>query len=84
MNLTDVAIDIAIVSVLLLFGFVIREKIPFFRKYFIPASLVAGILGLLLGPQVLGSVSPVHITYSKSISQWVNFALSSRFPFAYS
>lgn len=74
MNLTDVAIDIAIVSVLLLFGFVIREKIPFFRKYFIPASLVAGILGLLLGPQVLGSVSPVHITYSKSISQWVNFA----------
>ena len=45
----------------------------FLQKYFIPTSLIAGILGLLLGPQVLGQVSPVCIQFSDSISQWVNF-----------
>lgn len=74
MTLTDVAIDFGTISFLLLVGFVLREKIAFFRKYFIPASLIAGILGLLLGPQVLGSVSPVHIQFSKGIGQWINFA----------
>lgn len=74
MNLTDVAIDIGTVSVLLLAGFAIREKLAFFRKYFIPASLIAGMLGLLLGPQVLGQVSPIHISFSKGIGQWINFA----------
>lgn len=74
MSLTDVAIDIATVSFLLLVGFALRVKIAFFRKYFIPASLIAGILGLLLGPQVLGQVSPVCLHYSKGIGQWINFA----------
>jgi glutamate:Na+ symporter, ESS family len=74
MNLTDVAIDIATVSFLLFLGFALRVKIAFFRRYFIPASLIAGILGLLLGPQVLGEVSPVCLHYSKGIGQWINFA----------
>lgn len=73
MNLTDVALDIAAISVLLLISFWLREKISFFRKYFIPVSLIAGILGLILGPQILGNVSPVYIHYSKSIPQWTNF-----------
>jgi ESS family glutamate:Na+ symporter len=74
MTLTTVAIDIGTISILLALGFLLREKISFFRRYFIPASLIAGILGLLLGPQVLGSVSPIHFTYSKYIGQWINFA----------
>lgn len=73
LNLTSVALDIAAVSILLLIAFYIREKFIFFRKYFIPVSLIAGLLGLLLGPQVLGAVSPIHFTYSKSITQWTNF-----------
>jgi ESS family glutamate:Na+ symporter len=74
MTLTEVAIDIATVSFLLCLGFALRVKIAFFRRYFIPASLIAGILGLLLGPQVLGEVSPVCLHYSKGIGQWINFA----------
>lgn len=73
MKLTDVLIDISAISTLLLLGFIIRQKVSFLQKYFIPTSLIAGLLGLLLGPQVLGQVSPIHLTFSDSISPWVNF-----------
>ena len=73
MSLTDFLLDFSTISVLLLLAFLIRRKISFLQKYFIPTSLIAGILGLLLGPQVLGQVSPVCIQFSDSISQWVNF-----------
>lgn len=73
MTLTTVLIDISAVSVLLLIAFLIRQKIPFFYKYYIPTSLIAGILGLLLGPQVLGQFSPVYLQFSEWISQWTNF-----------
>lgn len=72
MSLTDFLLDFSTISVLLLLAFLIRRKISFLQKYFIPTSLIAGILGLLLGPQVLGQVSPVCIQFSDSISQWVD------------
>ena len=46
MTLTTVLIDISAISVLLLLAFLIRQKIPFFYKSYIPTSLIAGILGL--------------------------------------
>ncbi|MFR8015950.1 MAG: hypothetical protein ACLU48_04940 [Clostridiaceae bacterium] len=73
MTLTTVLIDISTISTLLFVGFLIRQKIPFFYKYYIPTSLIAGILGLLLGPQVLGQFSPIHLHFSQWISQWTNF-----------
>ena len=75
MTLTTVLIDISAVSVLLFLAFLIRQKIPFFYKYYIPTSLIAGILGLLLGPQVLGQFSPVHLQFSEWISQGPTFCL---------
>lgn len=33
-----------------------RAKIPFFQKYFMPASMIAGFLGLILGPGVLNII----------------------------
>lgn len=44
---------ISVIGVLLVISTIIRLKIFFFRKAFIPASLIAGILGLMLGPYVL-------------------------------
>lgn len=46
-------IDIGIVSGLLLIGVILRVKIPFLQRLFIPASIIAGLLGLLLGPSGL-------------------------------
>lgn len=73
MTLNDVLIDISSVSVLLFLAFLIRRYIPFFQKYYIPTALIAGILGLLLGPQVLGQFSPVCLAFHDGISQWTNF-----------
>lgn len=73
MTFDNIIQDIAAISTLLFVSFFIREKVSFFRKYFIPVSLIAGILGLLLGPQVLGSVSPIYIHFSDSMLQWTNF-----------
>lgn len=73
MTFDNIIQDIAAISALLFVSFLIREKVSFFRKCFIPVSLIAGILGLILGPQVLGSVSPVYIHYSDGIPQWTNF-----------
>lgn len=43
---------VAIIGVLLLVATLLRLKIPFLRKAFIPASLLAGVIGLLLGPHI--------------------------------
>jgi ESS family glutamate:Na+ symporter len=52
---------IAILGVLLLVATWIRLKIPFLKKYHIPAALIAGLIGLLLGPHFL-KVIPKEVT----------------------
>ena len=47
-------VDMGIVAALLLVGKLIRVKIKGVQKMFIPPSLIAGFLGLLLGPEGLG------------------------------
>lgn len=56
---------VSIVGVLLVVATILRVKVPFFRKAFIPASLIAGLLGLLLSPNFL-NVIPKDIITSMS------------------
>lgn len=49
----DVVYDFALMSALLLVGTIIRSKVRFFQRLYIPASLIAGFLGLFLGKQFL-------------------------------
>lgn len=46
----DVLTDFAIISGLLLVGVLIRAKVKFIQKTFMPASIIAGLLGLIFGP----------------------------------
>jgi len=39
---------------LLLAGMFLRAKVPLFRKFLVPASVIGGFLGLILGPEILG------------------------------
>src|SRR5699024_525029 len=50
----------ACLGILLLIGVIIRIKIKAFKKFVIPASLIAGIIGLILGPDVIGLI-PVEM-----------------------
>lgn len=46
-------IDFAFMSLLLVIAQFLRAKIKFLQNFYIPASVLAGIMGLILGPQVL-------------------------------
>jgi len=46
--------DIGLISLLLLAGTIIRAKVGFVQRMFLPASIIAGLLALLLGPNGLG------------------------------
>ncbi len=47
-------VDLGLISMLLLVGKICRAKIKIIQKLFIPPSLIAGVLGLTLGPNGLG------------------------------
>lgn len=49
-DIWDVLTDFALISGLLLLGVVIRAKVKLIQKTFMPASIIAGLLGLIFGP----------------------------------
>ena len=57
MTFTDLFYGLTELRVLLIVGMIIRNKIKIFAKAYIPASVIGGVLGLILGPQVLGLIT---------------------------
>lgn len=49
-------IDIGWISVLMVVGNFLRRTVPLFQRLLLPAPITAGLLGMLLGPQVLGLI----------------------------
>ncbi|WP_340105140.1 hypothetical protein [Rhodohalobacter sp. 8-1] len=49
-------LDFAWLGALLLAGFFVRFKVQFFQRYLIPANLLAGILGLMIGMNGFGFI----------------------------
>lgn len=47
-------VDLGLMAMLLLVGQILRAKVKLIQKLFIPPSLIAGLLGLALGPNGLG------------------------------
>ncbi len=47
-----------LIGLLLLAGRFVRQKLQILRSLYLPSSVVAGVLALLLGPQVLGAIAP--------------------------
>lgn len=60
-------VDFGLISVLLMLGKLVRAKVRFIQRLFLPPSLLAGFAALLLGPEVAGwlPISPKDCgTYS--------------------
>lgn len=53
MSLWDVLIDAGLMGLLLLVGQFLRAKVKLFQNLLMPASLIGGFIGLILGPGVL-------------------------------
>ena len=56
MSVTDFLMDFAFASLFILLGQLIRAKVRFIQRFFIPSSMIAGFLGLIAGDQVLNVV----------------------------
>src|SRR5690625_6912826 len=48
--------DLGFIAILLVIGTVLRAKVTFIQKLFLPASIIAGLLGLILGPNGVGFI----------------------------
>jgi ESS family glutamate:Na+ symporter len=68
--LVELMIDVGWLSVLLLVGKLLRAKIVMFQKLFLPASIIAGFIGLLLGPYLLGSALNFEIIPQSTLTTW--------------
>ncbi|NMG59233.1 sodium:glutamate symporter [Geitlerinema sp. P-1104] len=55
-QLSDAFFAFVLAAILLLLGRLIRQNLRILRQLYIPSSIVAGLLALILGPQVLGQV----------------------------
>ena len=55
-NLKDVFFALVIIGLLILIGRLIQQKLVWLQKLYLPESVIAGFIALLLGPQVLGAI----------------------------
>lgn len=57
-------------SFLLILGTVIRGRVKIFQNLFIPASVIGGFIGLIIGPEILGQyISIIPSIWSKEIGK---------------
>jgi len=56
LTIERVLLDLAFLGVLLVAGTFLRVKVRFLQRFLIPASVAAGVIGLILGPEVLGLI----------------------------
>jgi len=68
-QLTTLMIHLGWLSILLLVGKLIRARIRVLQRLFLPASIIAGFLGLLLGPYILGGAG-VQLIPDEMLGTW--------------
>ena len=69
--MTDLMVDMGWISILMLVGSLARRYIGWFRALLIPAPITAGMLGLLLGPNVLDI-----IPFSEQLNGYTTLAIA--------
>ncbi|MBR1893129.1 MAG: sodium:glutamate symporter [Lachnospiraceae bacterium] len=76
MTIASLKADFLLMSVFLLIGFFVRARFKIFRRLFIPASLIGGVLLLIIGQQGFGLVT-VPDSYSGFSSGLIDIILAS-------
>ncbi len=67
-SLDSLLFSLSLLGLLIFIGTILRIKVGIFKKLFIPASLIAGALGLILGQYGLGLL-PKEITATWGLCQ---------------
>lgn len=63
--------SIILLLIILLVARFIKRRTVLFQKLFIPSSLIAGVIGLLLGPQLLGYLEPEVTKYWETFPKYL-------------
>lgn len=67
MSINDFFLSVLLIAGLMVLGKWIRKSIGILRKLFLPSSIVAGALALMLGPQVLGRFFDASSSWSNGL-----------------
>ena len=70
--LVELMIDAGWLAVLLLIGKLLRARLVFIQKLFLPASIIGGFIGLALGPYVLGKTG-IQVLPQEMLDTWSAF-----------
>ena len=57
MSAEQIGLSILFLGVALIAGKMVRVYVPVFSKYFLPSSIIGGLLVLVIGPEILGALS---------------------------
>ena len=55
-TLDSTVMYLAVLGILLMIASVLRLKVRFFKMFYMPAALIAGVIGLILGPNFIGLI----------------------------
>ena len=64
----EMLIGTGVVGAFLLLGAFLRAKVPLFRRWLLPASVIGGAIGLFLGPGIWGAGAPLPYP-----ADWISF-----------
>ena len=91
-TLQDAFYAFVIIALLILIGRFVRQKVPLFQTLYIPSSIVAGGIALLLGPEVFGAIAgsnsllggglfsePIRLVWSQSPGVFINVVFAALF-----
>ena len=67
----DMLLDVGWISLLLIVGNVLRQRIRMLQQLLLPAPITAGLLGLVLGPEVLG-----WINFSENVGTYTTILIA--------
>ena len=67
----DMLLDVGWISLLLIVGNVLRRRIRMLQQLLLPAPITAGLLGLVLGPEVLG-----WINFSENVGTYTSILIA--------
>lgn len=70
MTATSVGFSLLVLGLFMVIGKWILIRTPVFQKLFLPSSLVAGLLALIVGPEILGNFFGVQLISPEVITVW--------------
>jgi len=78
MELSAILVDLIVISLFFVLGTVLRAKISIFQRFIIPASVIGGIIGLIMGRNVLGII-PISDFYSQLANVGIDVVFAGLF-----